>query len=338
MGKPNLPISNKLLEMLLSRQDALVCLFNQGIVSVAGFVTSVLIGRWVGKAELGLYIIGLSLVLFARGFQTQLVSTPYTIYHHRRTDSLMPAYRGSCVIQQLGFLAITMVYLIVQIVAAKAGWVSAEVIPSLVVLLIFIPAILLREIVRSYCFVHSKNTNVLQIDIAISALQIALLVIFGFCGILSGAMAWAAIGIACVLTIGYWYFTSAPSLEFRKERVAEDLKLNWTFGKWAVSGQFVGSLPTYLLPWLLLLAAGAEGTGLFGAGLTLVGVANIFNTGMLNFLTPRAAKVYVQEGNPGLRKLMLQMYLLFLLAIGAFIVMLALFGDWVTLTFGSTSF
>ena len=334
MDKPNLSTATRLFDLLVSRQDALVCLFNQGIVSVAGFATSVLIGRWAGKPELGLYVIGLSLVLFARGFQQQLVSTPYTIYHHRRSDSLMPAYRGSCMIQQFGFVAITLVYLIIQIVAATAGWVSAdvippEVIPALTALLIFIPAILLREIVRGYCFVHSKNTSVLAIDVAISILQIATLVAFGFCGILSGATAWVAIGISCLLTIGFWYFKSGPPLQFQKERISEDLKLNWTFGKWAVSGQFVGSLPTYLLPWLLLLAAGAEGAGMFGAGLTLVGVANIFNTGMLNYLTPKAAKVYVEEGSAGLRQLMLQMYLLFLVAIGCFIVLLATFGDWI---------
>ena len=322
-----------LYQLFLSNRDAIVCLFDQAIVSVAGFATSVLIGRWAGKAELGLYIIGLSLVLFARGFQQQLVSTPYTIYHHRRTDSLLPAYRGSCLIHQLVFVAITLVFLVAQIIAASTGWVSAEaippeVIPALLVLLVFIPAILMREIARTYCFVHSKNTDVLAIDVAISVLQIATLVVLGSCGILSGATAWAAIGASSLLAIGYWYFKSGPAIRFDRERLAEDLKLNWTFGKWAVSGQFVGSLPTFLLPWFLLLATGAEGTGLFGCGLTLVGVANIFNTGMLNYLTPKAARVYVEEGKLGLRQLMVQMYLLFLVAIGIFVAFLATAGDW----------
>jgi len=332
MGRSQLPTGTRLLQSVLSKQDALVCLFDQGIVSVAGFATSVLIGRWAGKAELGLYVIGLSMVLFARGFQQQLVSTPYTIYHHRRSDSLMPAYRGSCLVLQTVFVAITMAYLIVQIAAASGGWISAEVVPSLVVLLIFIPAILMRELVRNFCFVHSKNTSVLKIDLAISVLQVVALLVLGFCNLLSGATAWLAIGASCVLTVGYWYYRSGPELQFAKEPLVKDLTLNWTFAKWAVSGQFVGSLPTYLLPWLLLLAAGAEGTGLFGAGLTLVGVANIFNTGILNYLTPKAAKVYVDDGSEGLRQLMVRMYLVFLVAIGSFIMLLSIIGDWVTVS------
>ena len=156
MGRSQLPIRTRLLRSVLSKQDALVCLFNQGIVSVAGFATSILISRQEpnGPAVFGVFYIGLSLVLFARGFQQQLVSTPYTLYHHRQSESEMPAYRGSCLVLQFVFLAITMVYLIVQIAAAWAGLVSPEVIPTLTVLLIFIPPILMREVVRHLSLIH----------------------------------------------------------------------------------------------------------------------------------------------------------------------------------------
>jgi len=60
--------------------------------------------------------------------------------------------------------------------------------------------------------------------------------------------------------------------------------------------------------------------------MTLVGIANIFNMGMLNFLTPRSAKVYVEDGCPGLRQLMVQMYLVFFVAVGSFVLLLSLFG------------
>ena len=335
MGKPHSQRVARLYRLFLSNDDALVCLFDQGIVSVAGFATSVLIGR-MAPAELGVYYIGLTLVLFARGFQQQLVSTPYTIYHHRQTDGGMPAYRGSCLIQECGFLIVTLIYVMLQILAAWMGWVSSEVVPSLLVLLLFMPAILMREIVRHYCFTHTKNVSVLGIDTAISVLQIGALFLLGYFEVLSGATAWVAIGASCVLTIAYWYFKNGPAIEFQKNRVVDDLKQNWVFGKWAVSGQFVGSLPTYLLPWLLLIAAGTEGTGFFAACMTLVGVANIFNMGMMNYLTPKAAKVYVEEGNAGLQRVLLRMYLLFLIAVGGFGLLLAVFGEWIAISlFGS---
>ena len=200
-------------------------------------------------------------------------------------------------------------------------------VPTLIVMLFFMPAIMMREVVRHYCFTHSKNMSVLGIDLAISVLQIGALVAMRYMGILTAANAWLVVGASCVLTLGYWYSKSGPAIEFQKPRLAEDWKLNWSFGKWAVSGQFVGSLPTYLLPWLLLIAAGEDGVGLFGGCMTLVGVANIFNTGMLNFLTPKAAKVYVEAGSKGLRQLMSQMYLVFFVAVGSFALLLSFFGD-----------
>jgi len=326
MGKPQLLSKSRLFRKLLAQQDALVCLFNQGIVSIAGFVTSVLIGR-LAPSELGVYYIGLSLVLFARGFQQQLVSTPYTIYHHRQSENDMAGYRGSCLMHQFGFLVLTLIYLLLQIGAIWLGWVSQEVLQSLIVLLFFVPGILMREVVRHYCFTHSKNRSVLGIDLGISVLQIGGLFAFGYLGILSGATAWGAIGCASLLAIGYWYFRSGPTIEFQRERLAKDWKLNWSFGKWAVAGQLVGSFPTYLLPLLLLDATGTDGTGFFAASVTLVGIANIFNTGMLNFLTPKAAKVFVEYGSAGLRQLMARMYLLFLVAVGSFALFLALFGE-----------
>ena len=350
MGKPRLKDRSRLRKLFASNADALVCLVDQGVVSVAGFATSVLIGR-LAPSELGVYYIGLAMVLFARGFQQQLVSTPYTIYHHQQPEQDLAGYRGSCLLQQAGFLGVTLAYILVQIIIALAGiallvadcwwglelsawtnWLSVDadaiqVVPTLVVLLALIPAVLMREIVRHYCFTHSENTSVLGLDTAVSVLQILGLLTLGYLGYLSGANAWIAICLSCVVAIGAWYACSRPAIKFCKERLRKDLKLNWSFGKWAVSGQFVGSLATYLLPWLLLLAAGTEGTGFFAACMTLVGIANIFNTGMSNFLTPKAARVYVEEGGVGLRRVLVRMYALFFVAVGGFAIFLIVFGE-----------
>ena len=359
MGKPQFLEGNRLRKLFASNQDALVCLFDQGVVSIAGFATSVLIGR-LAPEELGVYFIGLAMVLFARGFQQQLVSTPYTIYHHRQSKEGLVGYRGSCLLQQGAFLGVTLVYLLAQIFIALAGWVllavsilwglelsswmewvpidvdAVQVVPTLVVLVVLIPAVLMREIVRHYCFTHSENTSVLGLDIFVSVLQILALLVLGYFGFLSGASAWVAISLSSVAAIVAWYVLSGPPIKFSRERLREDLKLNWSFGKWAVSGQFVGSLATYLLPWLLLWAAGTEGTGFFAACMTLVGVANIFNTGMYNFLTPKAARVYVEEGKSGLRRVLLRMYMVFFVAVGCFAVFLGVFGEWAAVyLFGS---
>lgn len=311
--------------LLIEQKDALLCVVDQGVVSIAGFVTSVLIGRHSSE-ELGVYFMALSVVLFIRGFQEQMISIPYTIFHHHHRDGGLPGYRGSCLIQQFGLVLVTLLFLSGMTFATVMGWLEATMTSPLIVLLVLIPALLMREVIRQYCFTHQENTSVLAIDIAISVLQVGGLIALGYFGGLSGASAWAVIGSACLTILAIWYFQNGPAIKFAKQRMRKDWTQNWSFGKWAVGGQLVGSLPTYILPWMLAAAAGTEGTGFFAAAMTLVGVANIFNTGMANFLTPKAAKVYVDEGAHGLRRVIIRMSLIFLIAIGGFVAMLAIFG------------
>ena len=80
-GPPQSSVSSfspqRLKRKLLDQKDALLCIVDQGVVSVAGFGTSVLIGR-SNPEELGVYFIAWSIVYFIRGFQQQMICVPYT--------------------------------------------------------------------------------------------------------------------------------------------------------------------------------------------------------------------------------------------------------------------
>lgn len=325
--------ARSLKRLLEDHKDAILCVIDQGVVSAAGLLTSVLIGRHAPE-ELGVYYIALSIVLFVRGFQQQMIAVPYTIFHHHHKESL-PGYRGSCLTQQFGLVGIALVFLIGLIVASSLGWLETAMVSPLLVLLFLMPALLMREVVRQYCFTHQENIGVLSIDSVISIIQICGLLALGYLGYLSGASAWAVIGLACFVTLCVWYFRTGPKIQFDRKRQLSDWNLNWSFGKWAVGGQLIGSLPTQILPWLLVTAAGTAGTGLFAAAMSLVGIANIFNTGMANFLTPKASQVYVDEGAHGLRRVIFRMALLFLVAVGSFVGLMAVFGGQIALIFGS---
>lgn len=315
-------------DFILEQKDALLCIIDQGVVSVAGFTTSVLIGRHAPE-ELGIYFIALSIILFIRGFQEQMISIPYTIFHHKYAKVQLPGYRGSCLVQQFGLTVVTFLFLLAMTAASYWGWLETTMVSPLIVLLLLMPALLMREVVRQYCFTHQENVKALAIDSAITVLQIGGLVGLGYFGVLSGTSAWAVIGLSCLLILSYWYFQNGPEIRFAKESISKDWKQNWSFGKWAVGGQLIGSFPTYILPWMLVAAAGTEGTGFFAAAMTLVGIANIFNTGMANFLTPKAAQVYVDEGAIGLRRVVIRITLIFLLVIGSFVALLAVLGGWI---------
>ena len=54
-------------------------LLDQVFVSLTNFSTGILIGRYCSKGELGLYMLGYSIILFAIAFQQMLLSSPYIL-------------------------------------------------------------------------------------------------------------------------------------------------------------------------------------------------------------------------------------------------------------------
>lgn len=190
-GKIISPMSLK--RVILEQKDALLCIIDQGIVSVASFVTSVLIGRNAPE-ELGVYFIVLSIVYFIRGVQQQMILTPYTIFHHQYQNGGLDSYRGSCLTQQFGLTTLASLFLLGAAIAASFGWLESPIVTPLIVLLFLLPALLMREVVRQYCFAHQENVSVLTIDSVIGVLQIGCIVVLGYFGFLSGVSAWVVMG------------------------------------------------------------------------------------------------------------------------------------------------
>jgi len=258
-----------------------------------------------------------------------MICIPYTIYQHNHTDERSDQYRGSCLVQHFGLMGLVLVGLLVLSISALAGYGVTESVPSLFILVALMPVLMMREIARHFCFTHLKKVSALKIDASISVLQVGTLFAMGYFGCLSGAAAWAVIGLASLSTLAVWYLKSGPKIAFVKPSVSADWNQNWSFGKWAVAGQLVGSLPTYVLPWILAAVVSTTGTGYFAAAMTLIGLANIFNSGMTNFLTPRAAIMYVEEGVSGLKKMLINMAILFIVTLGAFILLISFTGGWI---------
>jgi O-antigen/teichoic acid export membrane protein len=86
-------------------------LVDQGVVSAAGFCTSVIIGR-VAKAEvLGLYTLGFTLIGYAIAIHYSLNSLPYIIFSTRLRGRALAEYSGSVFVLQSILSAVVVVVL-----------------------------------------------------------------------------------------------------------------------------------------------------------------------------------------------------------------------------------
>jgi len=136
----------------LTARKGLVTLADQAVVSMTNFVTGVIIGRACTKDEFGLYMLGLSIMLYVTNLQTSLILTPYMILSPRLQGDAHALYTGSTLIHQFALSALAMLWLAVGGVVLSLGMGPQGLVPVVWSLVVVIAFILLRDYARQVCF------------------------------------------------------------------------------------------------------------------------------------------------------------------------------------------
>jgi len=299
-------------------RKGLFSIVDQGIVSVANLATSVIIGRLCTKSELGVYALAMTLVMFARGIQEQLLSVPYIVYANRRKGDALAAYTGSTLVHQCLLTALMLGALAIFAVALAAGWGPADLLPTALVLLGAAPLILLREYLRQASFAQFQQGAAIALDATSSAIQLGGLAVLGWYGWLSVPAVYAVMAVACGISCFGWFLARVQKWKVESRELLADWRVNWTLGKWGLASQLVGTSTPFLIPWWLALLHGESATGVMAACTTLVGLANMFVIGLANFLSPKAAQAFADSGAPGLKHVLRKASLVFGVTLGAF--------------------
>ncbi|MFH5803359.1 lipopolysaccharide biosynthesis protein [Alienimonas sp. DA493] len=309
------------------RARAALSIGDQAIVSGTNFVTSVLIGRAAGKEALGVYLLALCLIQFVRGVQEQTVYGPYLIFCHKRKGSRLARYAGSVLTHEGLWLLATALGLTGLAVYLNLGGEPSGLRETSWVLIAAAPLILFREFARHIAFGHFRSGTAVALDVGVAVLQIAGLGALSLWGALDVPSAFGIMGAACLLVCWPWCLRFARGVRFRAKAVATDWRRNWTFGRWALATHLLHGASSYLMPWVVALVDGEAATGIFAAGSTLVGIANMFVLGLAHYVCPKAAERFHEDGVPGLRRVLRGATLVFSAALGPFVLICWAFGD-----------
>jgi O-antigen/teichoic acid export membrane protein len=252
-----------------------LALADQAVVSATNFLTTILVGRWCGADELGVYAMGFSLLISWLCVQDSLISLPYTIYRHRPRRENAAEFAGSS-LAQYGILSV----LSILFLAATAGALSARgVVPTLVtatwILAAVMPFALLRDFGRRFAFSHLRVAHALLIDLAVAALQLAGLVVLAWSGALSAATAFAVVGTACAAVAAVWMYLARRNFVIRLSHVVPTLRQGWSLGKWLFGSQVTLLVQGYVNYWLLAWIVGTAATGVYAACMTKIGRAHV---------------------------------------------------------------
>ena len=309
------------------RSRAVLSVGDQAVVSATNFVTSVLIGRAAGKEALGVYLLGLSLILFVRGVQEQIVYGPYLVFCHKWKGRRLARYAGSVLAHEGLWLLATAAGLVGLAVYLALGGEPSGLRASSWALIPAVPLILFREFARHIAFGHFRSGTAVLLDVGVAAVQIAGLGALYLTGTLTVPVAFGVMGAACLLVCAPWAWRFAKGVRVTAKGVVHDWRRNWRFGRWALATHLLHGASHYLMPWVVALVDGEEATGIFAAGSTLVGIANMFVLGLAHYVCPKAAEAFGRSGVPGLRRVLRAATLVFSAVLAPFAAVCWVFGD-----------
>lgn len=335
-------------------RKGMLSVFDQAIVSGTSFVTSVAVGRLCGRMDLGVYYLALSVVLFIRGIQEQVISAPFSVFCHRRKDAELATYFGSTLLHQAVVLLATVISFAGFAWLIAAGY-GPDGFKTIAWMLIGVaPLLLLRESLRHFAFARLAVRTAITIDVTVAVLQLAGLTVLALLGELTVGNVFVVMGLACgVAGIGWWintmWETRSASLDldsrsesstfrFDPSRFLPDWKQNWAFSKWAIASHLVGCSTPYVLPWFVAAVDGTAATGLLAACTTLVGLGNAFMMGLANYLTPKAAQSFATGGVAELRIVLTKTAVLFTATLGGFALVSCFVGNWVAMLIYGASY
>jgi O-antigen/teichoic acid export membrane protein len=303
-----------------------LALADQAVVSAASFLTTILIARWTIPNELGLYSIGMSLLVSSIAIQESLISLPYTIRQHR-TRGTPAEHAGSSLTHSTLLSALGTVILLVLALALSATGADPRLGAMTWTLAGVLPFAFLREFGRKFSLAHLHTGQALILDSAVATIQLAGLCWIGWVGLMSGATAFAALGFACASASIVWLCFSRGKFALRWTQVLTTARQSWGLGKWLFAGQITVSVQGYMTYWLLALVVGTTATGVFAACMSVVLFANPVITGLSNIMTPRAVFALKEGGGLLLRRQMVRDALLLGAVMTSFCFVVLFMGD-----------
>ncbi len=305
-----------------------VALLDQGIISGTRFLTTILVGRVAGPAELGLYSLAVAALILTIVIQESLVTTPYTIYWTRVRHEAQAEYTGSAFVH-LTILAVmaTIVLSVGAVIAQVGGFAPPTLAPILWVLAGIIPFALLKEFARRAAFAQLKMGVVFAVDAAAAAIQIGLLLALAWQDALTALTAYLAIGFACAASGVTWLFAARKTFLIRLACVGAAWRRNWGFGRWVCAGQVGGVVHGYLLYWVLAFVLGAGGTGVYAAAESMILFSNPLILGLGSLLDPESAHSLASGGQAQLLAVVKRSVLFVGSIMSVFVALLFVFGD-----------
>lgn len=287
------------------RQGGLV-LVDQGFLSVATFVTGVLVARGNLQAEYGLYVLGWSLLSIFQSISNSLLGGSLTLRLPNINPEDRPAYQGSvlahalvlCLLALLGILGVTIWS---RFFSAEGGSTIRTLLPLVV---IAIAPIIFRQLLRTMLLANLNVRAGVIPNIIGSVVQITACILLWYADKLSVGTAYLVIGLSHALAAAVMVLSQKGNYRFLPDRIWTDFRDGWGVGRHFAVQLLLYIFVSQVYPWLLLAMLDAKAVAIFGACQTIATITAPIVAGMMSYVFPRMTHGFKEDGEKRLLLLM----------------------------------
>lgn len=280
-------IRDGFLRQLMGRE--IWALADQSIVSATNFLTNVMLARFMGLREFGVFALAWMSVLFVNSLQNALIVAPMMSIGPRQEEKDRPSYFGAVVLQELVLVSFCFV-LVYSVLKVSGNFVRFSEIRQLAFpLAVSAFAYQMQDFLRRYFFATHQSRRALADDALSYLTQLPILLLLHRAGHLNSATAlWAMAGTSLLgLLPGFLWM---ERLEFNWVRIRAVSGRHWRISRWLsasavlqwTSGNlFVIAAPVYY---------GAAAAGVLKASQNLMGVTHVWFQGLDNVVPVETAR------------------------------------------------
>jgi O-antigen/teichoic acid export membrane protein len=280
---------------LVSLEHALA-VTDRVVASGTWFFTTLLIARYSGASQLGVYAVGISVLATLAAFQDSLIFQPYTIERNWPQGTSA----GSLLILSLLLSAGSTLALTIGGLGILKRYGSSEMALMTFAIAGALPFALTREFVRRTALAHLALGKAMLLELAAATTQLSALGWLGLSGRMSAVSACAALGGASAIPIAGWLCCTRAEFADGIRQVPTILKQTWVVGKWLLVGQIVVQVQRHIIYWVAMLIAGPAVTGVYAACMSIVSFADPLILALSNVVTPKLRFAWKKDGGSGL--------------------------------------
>lgn len=284
-----------------------VALFDQGIVSVATYVTGVLVSRATPEG-FGLYTLVFTLWVLGGEAHNSLISTPQMLRLPHLNQNARRRFNGSLLLHQFGLsAALVSALLVVSLIlwAMSRSAAGAHLAPhALVTFLaaVSLGPIALRNFARNSCFAVRDATGALALDLGVSIIQLgAVAMLYAHGDLHRWWLAVVIVAVANLCSALLWLAMVRDRFSPRLRSAWIDLWRNWRISRYIFVSSMLWVAGMYLYPWLIVGIGGERAAGVWGVCFALANLGNPLVMGIQNVMGPAIAHAHADRDATGFR-------------------------------------